>query len=206
MVVAVHTSFCRIYTQNTIAYSRTQTGLNRPPRRPSDRRRAHTFECLVALVCVDSGFIGAVSWPDSEPSAKDLRVCNPQGKAAPRGRFPDSSTTPALLVSLPHWSIPKPLTTSLLKHCTPHSSQRSSPNCLAQLQCLATNFSSSNRVLATKSNPSTFRICQEIIVTVRTRPLFDPGDNCFGAEKPLIPTFLWNLCERSFYIALNRIK
>jgi len=41
------------------------------------------------------------------------------------------------------------VTTSLLKHCTPHLSHRSSPNYPAQRQRLTINFSSSNRVLAT---------------------------------------------------------
>ena len=42
---------------------------------------------------VDSGFIGAVSWPDSEPSAKTLRQRQPRESSTAE----DSSITPALL-------------------------------------------------------------------------------------------------------------
>jgi len=152
MVVTVHTSFVE-YTHGILLRIHILR-LAWIDRRP---RSSDLHECLVAFVRVDTGFIGTVSTQDSEPSAEDLGVCNvparqPREKQhRARGRFPDLSTTPALLVSPPRWSVPKPLATSLLKHCTPHSSHRSSPNCLAQLQRLAINFSSSNHVLATIS-------------------------------------------------------
>jgi len=50
---------------------------------PAIRPKTHTFdlpECLVGLSRVDSGFISALSWPDSEPS-----VTREQAKAPPRG-------------------------------------------------------------------------------------------------------------------------
>ena len=67
-VVAVHTSFCRIYTSNIIAYPRIQTGLN--GRRDTHQAEDTHLTCArgdngrVALVCVDSGFTGAVSRPE----------------------------------------------------------------------------------------------------------------------------------------------
>jgi len=97
-------------------------------------------ECLLALVRVDSGLIGAVSWPDPEPSVKDLGVCNPRGTRQLRQRC---------LYHHHAGQSPKPLIISLLKHYTPHSSLYS--QLPRQLQYLTINFSSSNRVLATIS-------------------------------------------------------
>jgi len=147
MVVTVHTSFVE-YTHGILSriHVLRLAWIGRRARRP---RSSDLRECLVAFVHVDSGFIGTVSTQDSEPSTENLGVCNPRGKAAPRGRFPDLSTTPALLVSPPRWSVPKPLTTSLLKHCTPHSSHRSSPNYIASGS--HHQFLLSSRVLATIS-------------------------------------------------------
>jgi len=125
-------------------------------------------------------------------------------------RFPDSSTTPMLLVSPPRWSVPKPLTTLLLKHCTSHLGHCSSPNCLLNFNAspsispLQTVFSPLSHL---KSNPATLRICPPLTVMVGTWPLLDmPSNIHFWSRlpaRPLIPTFLWNLCERSFYITLN---
>jgi len=96
--------------------------------------------------------------------------CNPRGnrvKAAPRG------TRQLHLRFLSHHHAgqsPKPLITSLLKRCKSHSSHRSSPNYLAQLQRLTANFSSSNRVLATTSLETELIHVQDMSAIDRDRP------------------------------------
>jgi hypothetical protein len=130
-----------------------------------------------------------------------LRVCSPRGnRSTVSVRKPHLSTTPTLLVSPPHWSNPL--------HVALESSLQSqllfgASTLISFLQTVSSPSTHS------KSNPSTFRICPPLTVTDRARPLLDvPGDVCSWSRlmaKLLIPTFLWNLCERSFYIALNRI-
>ena len=79
-----------------------------------------------------------------------------------------------------------------------------SPSIISSLQTVSSPLSHSTH------NLSTFRICPPLTVAVCTSPfLHVPCDVCFGSglpEKPSIPTFLWKLCEGSFYIALNQMK
>ena len=118
MVVVVHASFVE-YTRRTPSRS----DWPEQPWHPSGRRRVHltcgrASGCRLLAICVDSGFTKAVLATqnlDRLGACREIRLSNP-------------STTPALLDPPPRWSLPKPLTTSLLKHGTPHSSHRSSPN------------------------------------------------------------------------------
>jgi len=133
-------------------YRRAQTHLNCPPRLQSGRSRTHlacrrSGKCPVALVRVDSTFIGAVSQPNFRRPHRTLGVY--------RSTQPDSNMS-ALLVSPQHRPVPRSIAyfaleaqfcrnrswcTSHLLHCiwVPRP-------ILAPLHHI--NFSSSNRVPA----------------------------------------------------------
>ena len=86
---------------------------------------ARSGGCHVALDCVDSGFTGAISEPELTWTVLAPVSTRQPREAAPRGEVPMLvnyacaaclTTTTTLVCS------PKPLTISLLKRCTSHSS------------------------------------------------------------------------------------
>ena len=151
-------------------------------------------------------------------------ACSPRGQATAWKQHCDVRTSILVshsrlyFLSHHHIGLPRePFTTSLSKR-NPAATDRATRRtriisfafwALAQLWHLIIDFFAPNCVLAIvspKNNPPKFKICLRLF---RLSIAAFAGPWLIGSRlmaKPSIPTSLWNFCERSSYIALNRIK